>query len=62
MKQAKESFFIGDGKGVETFVPKGKVYPDNHPFAVNAPLHFEDLAIDETPEPAKRGPGRPKAS
>lgn len=54
MKQAIESFFIGDGEGVETFVPKGKVFPDNHPFAVNAPLHFEDLALDE-PEPAKRG-------
>jgi hypothetical protein len=65
MKQAIESFFIADGEGGETFVPKGKVLPDNHPHALGAPLQFEDLALDEVPEPppAKRGGlGRPKAS
>lgn len=62
MKQAIESFFIADGEGGETFVPKGKVLPDNHPHAVGAPLQFEDLALDEVPEPAaKRSVGR-KAS
>jgi hypothetical protein len=56
VKQAKESFFIADGDGGEVFVPKGRVVADNHPHATGAPLQFEDLTLDEIPEPpVKRG-------
>jgi hypothetical protein len=57
MQQAIESFFIGDGDGNEIFVPKGKVFADNHPIAINAPKHFEPLELDEPspkPKPQQR--------
>ncbi len=56
MKEAIESFHIGDGEGGETFVRGGTVLPDSHPFVLHAPLQFKTINEHMDAEAPKRRP------
>lgn len=54
MYQATDSIHFTDEKGVDIFIPKGKVFPDNHPYVKRLPKHMERLSEDAPPRATRR--------
>jgi hypothetical protein len=59
MQQATESMWFTNEDGVDVFIARGKVLPDNHPHVKRMAAHFEPVDSGEPAAAAPKTPSKP---